>query len=110
MFLDTGYLIALEASDDQDHVAARRHWRAFSGRLPPLVTTSLVFAEVVTFFNTKGQHTKAVELGNMLLESPAVEVVHVDDLLLSSAWDWFQQYADKSFSLADCVSFGDCGG
>jgi len=105
VFLDTGYLIALEASDDQNHAAARRHWRAFSGRLPPLLTTSLVFAEVVTFFNTRGQHAKAVELGNMLLESPAVELVHVDDLLLLSAWDWFQQYADKSFSLADCASF-----
>lgn len=105
VFLDTGYLIALEASDDQDHAAARRHWRAFSRRLPLLLTTSLVFAEVVTFFNTRGQHPKAVELGNMLLESPAVELVHVDDLLLRSAWEWFQQYADKSFSLADCASF-----
>lgn len=105
VFLDTGYLIALEASDDQNHAVARGHWPAFSRRLPPLVSTSLVFAEVVTFFNTRGQHAKAVELGNMLLESPAVELVYADDLLLLSAWDWFQQYADKSFSLADCVSF-----
>ena len=105
VFLDTGYLIALEASDDQDHAAGRRHWRAFSGRLPPLLTTSLVFAEVVTFFNARGQHAKAVELGNMLLESPAVELVHADESLLLSAWDWFQQYSDKSFSLADCASF-----
>ena len=105
VFLDTGYLIALEAGDDQNHAAARRHWRVFSRRLPPLVTTSLVFAEVVTFFNTRGQHAKAVELGKMLLESPAVELVQAEESLLLSAWDWFQQYADKSFSLADCVSF-----
>ena len=104
-FLDTGYLIALEVSDDQNHAAARRHWRGFSRRLPPLVTTSLIFSEVVTFFNSKGQHAKAVELGNMLLESPAVELVHADESLLLRGWDWFQQYADKSFSLADCVSF-----
>jgi predicted nucleic acid-binding protein len=64
-----------------------------------------VFSKVVTFFNTKGQHAKAVELGNMLLESSAVELVQADESLLLSAWDWFQQYADKSFSLADCVSF-----
>ena len=105
VFLDTGYLIALEASDDQNHVVARRHWRGFSRRLPTLVTTSFVFSEVVTFFNTRGQHAKAVELGNMLLESAAVEFVHADESLLLSAWDLFQQYADKSFSLADCVSF-----
>lgn len=105
VFLDTGYLIAIEAGDDQNHAAARRHWRVFSRRLLPLVTTSLVFSEVVTFFNTKGQHAKAVELGNMLLGSSAVELVQTDESLFLSAWDWFQQYADKSFSLADCVSF-----
>jgi len=54
VFLDTGYLIALEASDDQNHEAARRHWGRFSRRLPPLVATSLVFGEAVTFFNGKG--------------------------------------------------------
>jgi predicted nucleic acid-binding protein len=105
VFPDTGYLIALEAGDDQNHAAARRHWRVFSRRLPPLVTTSLVFSEVVTFFNTRGQHAKAVEPGKMLLESPAVELVQADESLLLNAWDWFQQYADKSFSLTDCVSF-----
>jgi uncharacterized protein len=105
VFLDTGYLIALEASDDQNHATAQSHWRGFSRRLPPLVTTSLVFTEVVTFFNTRGQHSKAVELGNMLLGSATVELVHADEFLLLSGWEWFQQYADKSFSLADCVSF-----
>ncbi len=49
-FLDTGYLIALEASDDQHHDAAVRHWRDEVLASPPLiVTTSYVFDEVVTF-------------------------------------------------------------
>ena len=105
VFLDTGYLIALEAGDDQNHEAARRHWGRFSRRLPPLVTTSLVFAEVVTFFNARGQHAKAVKIGNRLLQSPAVTLVEVDQPLLLTAWEYFQQHADKSFSLADCASF-----
>ena len=105
VFLDTGYLIALEAGDDQNHEAARRHWQHFSRRLPPLVTTGLVFAEAVTFFNTRGQHAKAVEIGNRLLESPAVTLVQVDTPLLLAAWEYFQQHADKTFSLADCASF-----
>jgi predicted nucleic acid-binding protein len=48
VFVDTGYLIALDASDDQHHRAARAHWNKFSAALPPLVTTSYVFDEVVT--------------------------------------------------------------
>jgi predicted nucleic acid-binding protein len=51
-FLDTGYVIALEAADDQYHDAAVQHWRGFIAQLSPLVTTSYVFDEVVTFFNT----------------------------------------------------------
>jgi predicted nucleic acid-binding protein len=70
-----------------------------------LVTTALVFAEVVTFFNARGQHAKAVEIGNRLLESPTVTLVQVDEPLLLRAWEYFQQHADKSFSLADCASF-----
>ena len=64
-----------------------------------------MFAEVVTFFNAKGQHAKAVEIGNRLLESPAVTLVQVDEPLLLTAWEYFQQHADKRYSLADCASF-----
>lgn len=105
VFLDTGYLIALEASDDENHPAARKHWKHFRRKLPPLVTTSLVFGEVVTFFNTRNQHPKAVEIGNRLLESSHVTLVHVDEPLLLRAWEFFRRHGDKSFSLTDCVSF-----
>ncbi len=67
VFLDTGYVIALEAADDQYHDAVVQHWRGFTTQLPPLVTTSYVFDEVVTFFNSRNQHAKAGEIGNRLL-------------------------------------------
>jgi predicted nucleic acid-binding protein len=34
VFIDTGYLIALEAADDQYHNVAVQHWRAFVAQLP----------------------------------------------------------------------------
>jgi uncharacterized protein len=105
VFLDTGYLIALEASDDENHLSAERHWKTFRRRLPPIVTTSLVFSEVVTFFNTRGQHAKAVEIGNMLMGSPSITLTHVDESLVERGWDYFQRHSDKSYSLTDCVSF-----
>lgn len=49
LFLDTGYVIALEASDDQHHSAAQEHWQQITSPPPTLVTTSHVFDEVVTF-------------------------------------------------------------
>lgn len=105
IFLDTGYLIALELSGDQNHRAAVKHWRGVSKSLPPLVTTSYVFDEVVTFFNSRGYHDKAVEVGDALLNSPSVQLIQVDESLFAEAWIYFRQHADKSYSLTDCISF-----
>lgn len=63
VFLDTGYLIAPEAADDQHHQAGRAHRSRFSAALPPLATKSYVFDEVATFFTSRGHHAKAVEIG-----------------------------------------------
>jgi predicted nucleic acid-binding protein len=105
LFLDTGYLIALEAADDQHHSSAVQHWETLRRSLPPLVTTSYVFDEIVTFFNSRRQHEKAVELGQMLLGSPSVAFVQIDEARFFSAWEYFQQRADKSYSFTDCLSF-----
>jgi hypothetical protein len=58
-FLDTGYVLALELANDQNHGAAARHWHGFLLQQPRLVTTSFVFDETVTFFNAHGHHAKA---------------------------------------------------
>ena len=105
VFLDTGYVLALEAADDQYHDTASQHWRGMARELPPLVTTSYVFDEVVAFFNSRKQNAKAVEVGNRLLRSPRVQFVHVDEVLFFDAWRYFTQHGDKSYSLTDCISF-----
>ncbi len=105
LFIDAGYLIALEASDDQHHGAALRHWHVLLKALPPLITTSYVFDEVVTFFNSRNRHAKAVEVGHNLLHSSSVELVHVDEALFYEAWQYFQKRKDKTYSLTDCISF-----
>ena len=104
LFLDTGFLIALEARDDQYHPAALRYWRGLTESMPRLVTTSYVFDEVVTFFNSRNRHAKAVELGNVLLASRSVELIHIDETLFHEAWRYFIQRSDKSYSFTDCVS------
>jgi predicted nucleic acid-binding protein len=105
VFLDTGYVIALEAADDKFHRSAREHWRKFSTGLPPLVTSAFVFAEVVTFFNSRGRHEKAVEVGTRLLGSPSVRLVQVDEELFRAGWDYMKVRPDKLYSLTDCISF-----
>lgn len=105
VFLDTGYVIALESADDQNHEAASNHWRNFPKPLPLVLTTTYVFDEIVTFFNSRSHHVKAVEIGERLMSSPSVQLIHVDETLFFDAWRLFKQREDKSYSLTDCVSF-----
>ena len=58
-FIDTGYLLALELANDQNYQAAKNHWQQLTTDLPTLVTTSYIFDEVVTYFNSRGHHQKA---------------------------------------------------
>lgn len=103
VFVDTGYLIALEDADDGNHPAAREH-REGLRELPALLTTSYVLDEVVTFFNVRGRHGKAVELGQTLLSSPSVRLINVGEALLRRGFDLLWERPDKDYPLTDCVS------
>lgn len=105
VFIDTGYLIALEMKSDQNHQAAVSHWQNAVKAAPPLVTTSYVFDEVVTFFNSRGHHAKAVEVGSRLLSGGSIQLVQVDAAMFHSGWQYFQKHQDKRYSLTDCISF-----
>jgi len=75
LFLDTGYVIALEAADDQHHQEAIKHWRGLLRKVPTLVTTTYVVNEIATFFNSRNRHAKAVEIINRLKSSSSVQII-----------------------------------
>jgi predicted nucleic acid-binding protein len=105
LFLDTGYVIALEAADDQHHEEAIKHWRGLLRKVPTLVTTTYVVNEIATFFNSHNRHAKAVEIINRLKSSSSVQIVHVSEKLFDASWEYFKKYSDKMYSLTDCASF-----
>lgn len=105
VFLDTGYVIALEASDNQHHEEAVRHWQEVGPELRSIVTTTYVFDELETFFNSRGHHEKAVDIGRRLRASPRVEIVTETASLFEAGWDLFRRRPDKRYSLTDCLSF-----
>jgi uncharacterized protein len=104
-FVDTGYFVALELARDQHHGTALQHWNTVFHSLPPLFTTWYVFNEVVTFFNSRGHHGKAEQLGDMLLNSSYIQLVHVDESLFRAGWEYMRRHKDKEYSLTDCISF-----
>jgi len=104
-FADTSYWLALELSDDQNHEAALKHWQNLVQTNFAIVTTSYIFDETITYLNSRNHHEKAVEVGENLLLSPSIELVHIDENLFFEGWTMFQKYQDKRFSLTDCISF-----
>lgn len=106
VFLDTGYLLALERRTDRNHGPALEHWRSLRGSgLPRLVSTTYVFDETVTYLNSRGLHASAVKVGERLMASPSVEMIHVGEDLFREAFDLFRDRPDKRYSLTDCASF-----
>jgi len=105
LFLDANYVVALEVSDDQHHHEAAQHWSTLIASPFSLVTTSYVLDEIVTFLNSRRQHAKALKAGNNLLTASPLQMIHVDEALFYEGWQYFEQHADKTFSLTDCISF-----
>lgn len=64
-----------------------------------------MLAEVLAFFNKRGLHAKAVEIGRRLLRSDFVRLVYVDEGLYRAAFEYLESRPDKRYSLTDCLSF-----
>jgi uncharacterized protein len=105
VFLDSGFVIALVMRGDQHHAEAQSIWRRITSERRIMVTTTFVLDEVVTFLNSRSEHQLAVETGDQLLTSAAIELVDVNLPLLLEGWDYFVSHTDKKYSLTDCVSF-----
>lgn len=105
LFVDSSFWIALELSDDQNHEIAHSLWNSLDLSKSHFVTTTYVLDESVTFLNSRGAHQNAVSLGDGLLLSPRIDLVHVDEDLFFEGWSSFKKFSDKDFSLTDCISF-----
>ena len=104
-FLDTGYLIALESAKDQHHKKAKESWEMLKRDSFILITTSYIFNEVVTYFNSLNKHDRAMKIGEMILKSNYISMLPVDKDLFDEGWDYFKKFKNKTYSFADCISF-----
>ncbi len=105
LFLDSSFIVALRMGRDQNAARAAEQWRRCREQRARFLTTSLVLAEVAAFLNGRGHHAHLAETGRLLMHSPAVQFVWVDEDLMRKGWDLLVTRPDKRWSLADCVSF-----
>jgi predicted nucleic acid-binding protein len=103
-FLDTSGLIAVVNVDDQWHELAEAVWLDVVASQVPLVTTSLVLIEIGDGLSRIKHRRLAVQLRDLLMASPQVEVIQTSAADESRAWDLFRQRSDKEWGMTDCVS------
>jgi predicted nucleic acid-binding protein len=105
LFVDSGAWIALRSQRDQHHAEADRLFREALGRRLPLVTTSLVIAEVhrLTLFRVGVQ--AALRGLDRIDASPSVRVHFPGADNHRAARRWLERLAPRPITYTDAVSF-----
>jgi uncharacterized protein len=95
-FVDTGGWFALFVPWDINHAAARA-W--FDATNQSLTTTDFVIDEMPTLFQQRGERNRGVALGQLLFGRQLATIHRVADQEFLRAWQVFQTFADKDWSL-----------
>jgi predicted nucleic acid-binding protein len=102
IFVDTSAWFAYANRGDPEHRAVREVLRRKGIRL---VTSNFVFDETVTLCRARLGHAAAAQVGAVLRENPAVDLVRLSADDEGRAWELFLARSDKEYSFTDCTSF-----
>ncbi|QOV22663.1 type II toxin-antitoxin system VapC family toxin [Anabaenopsis elenkinii] len=105
IFADTGYWIALLNPDDDLHQKAKEIANRINNI--DLVTSEMVFTELLNAFSAKGvfYKQKVVKFINYCFDNPEIEVVIQTDNLFKRGLELYSQRLDQAWSMTDCTSF-----
>ena len=101
-FVDTWFLIARLARDDEHHNAARGIERRHPSAM--LVTHDAVLTEFLAYFSSEGAAMRVAASGIARNLMGTVEVLHADRPLFLRALARYERRPDKEYSLVDCMS------
>ena len=102
IFVDTGYVLAIENTKDTYHELPRIAYEILS---PPFLTTEAVLVEIGNSLCRQQWRSIGVEALSQMRRSTELEIVPIDSLLLDRAIALYSAYMDKEWGLIDCISF-----
>lgn len=102
LFFDTSAIYAYINRKDPYHSAVGQ---AVCDDKTRLVITNYIFDEIVTLVNVRLGHNQSVVVGNILMNAPEIECIHVNKADELAAWQLFCSRSDKGYSFTDCTSF-----
>lgn len=105
IFADSNGWIALSNKRDRLHDTAKELNKKLLQEGYRYITTNYVLDETYTGLLMKVGHFAAVDFGERIHRSEAVQIVHITESIEEDAWKLFKQSSDKEFSFTDCTSF-----
>jgi len=104
VFVDTAFLIALLRTKDAHHLAAKQLASRLDDAGARLVTTDAVLLEFANFFARHSLRKTAAEWSSRLRSADGWVVEEIDRGLIARAEARYTRFADKDWSLTDCIS------
>lgn len=116
IFLDTSFLYPLFNVEDDDHRRVREVLETYRGQrlIDLLLTTPQVIFETITLIrvghgehrpDARTRHRQAAYAGERLLSGNLTRIYRPGEDEERAAFDYFKRYADKVYSMVDCLSF-----
>lgn len=102
ILVDTAYVLALVNERDQYHDRAQELADLFEGH--DLLITDAVLLEIGNAL-ARGFKEQAIEIITYFIESEEVEIFRHSSQIFDKAFALYKKYADKEWSLVDCISF-----
>ncbi len=101
VFLDTGFIVALTNKRDSNNKQASATLELIKeGKLGHLFTSTFVFDELVTHILVRQNHSKALEIGQSILDSD-ITMLGVAPTKFDESWKLFKD--KKNLSFTDCT-------
>ena len=105
IFIDSGAIIARYIVSDDKHCLSLSFWAKLEKDSLPLVTSSLVLAESITYLSRRMGNYFAVQRIQAIYQSRAFRVLRPEEEDELLALSLMEKYADQKVGFTDCVSF-----
>ena len=104
IFLDTGFILAIRNSDDNNHMkAAELMKECLAGKFGRIIVSDFVFDETVTLTLVRTYNKTLVkDIGDFIFNSPRINLLHLSETEFLATWELFLKYFEKGLSFTDC--------
>jgi len=101
VFVDTGVWFSLLVSKDPNYARTTQWFEALNDRV---VTSDYVVDETLTLLLMRGERSKAIEFGNLVIVGSLAILHKVTEDQFHRSWIFFQKFAGAGLSFTDCTT------